>query len=535
MGDRRHKVRISPDDTTIEAGGGEPLIAALAAAGILLRADCGGLGRCGKCRVTIRDRETDDARSALACQTWVDADLRVEIPDASRLSPEVLQKDRLPSVDGIRLPLSRGDIPNGHDCGLAVDLGTTTIALYLCDLVRGGVAASASIKNPQAIYGADVMSRISAVSEQPDRVSHLQGLVIDAVEQVAGVLCRSVGAAPDRVRKMTVVGNPTMAHLFIGQSPAPLGIYPYRPAFTSENRIIGGDLGFRFLEDAVVHTLPLVSGFVGSDAVAAGLAMDLGSAGDGTMLVDVGTNGEVLIKAPEGILATSCATGPALEGATISQGMPAVRGAIDGVSITEDAVRWSVIGNGSARPRGICGSGVLSAAAAILSAGVVGPDGRFRTDPASHPMLRKNGPKWAMVLAPAEAAGTDGPIRFTQTDIRAVQLAKGALRTGIDILCEESGIDAPERLLLAGAFGAHMDKMDALRIGMFPPMDPEKISAAGNAAGIGAVMALIDNEVRKAATAMASAIRVVELAAHPGFQDRFVAALSFPEQGPAPP
>ena len=533
MTERRFTIRVFPDDKSIGAQGGESLIAALASAGILLRADCGGMGRCGKCRVQVGDKETGNAHSALACQTRVESDLRVEIPDASRLTPEVLQKDRLTPVDGIRLPLCPGEIPKDHDCGLAVDLGTTTIAIYLCDLVRGGVSASASIKNPQAVYGADVMSRISAVSEQPGRVAHLQGLVIDAVEQVAGVLCRSVGAAPDRVRKMTVVGNPTMAHLFVGQSPAPLGVYPYRPAFTAENRIIGGDMGFRFLKEAAVHTLPLVSGFVGSDAVAAGLAMDLGNAADGTMLVDVGTNGEVLIKSPEGLLATSCATGPAFEGAAISQGMPAVRGAIDGVTITENAVRWSVIGDGSDRPRGICGSGVLSAAAAILSAGIAGPDGRFRTDPVPHPMLRKNGPKWAMVLAPAEAAGPDGPIRFTQTDIRSVQLAKGALRTGIDILCEESGMDAPGRLLLAGAFGAYMDKMDALRIGMFPPMDPETISAAGNAAGIGAVMALIDDETREAAAAMASAIRVVELAAQPGFQDRFVAALSFPEEGPA--
>ncbi len=534
MGEVRHTIRVGPDDKTIKADEGESLITALASSGILLRSDCGGKGRCGKCRVRIRDRETGHARSALACRTPVETDLRVEIPDASRLAPEVLQKDRLAPADGVRLPLVRTPLPADHDCGLAVDLGTTTIAVYLCDLVQGGVAASASVKNPQALFGADVMSRITAVSERPERLNPLRQLAVEAVEQTAGVLCRTAGTDPERIRQMTVVGNPTMIHLFIGRNPAPLGIFPYQPAFTAENRLMGGDLKFRFLKNAVIYTLPLVSGFVGSDAVAGALAVDLPGAADGTMLVDVGTNGEVLLKAPEGILATSCATGPAFEGAAISHGMSATRGAIDDVKILGDTVRWRAIGDASDRPLGICGSGVLSATAALLSAGVAGPDGRFRTEPFPHARLQREEGKWHFTLATADAAGSDDPIRFTQTDIRAVQLAKGALRTGIDILCEESGIDAPERLLLAGAFGAYMDKMDALRIGMFPPMPPDQISVAGNAAGIGAVMALLDDDARKAASVMASAIRVVELSAHSGFQDRFISALSFPEESPLP-
>ncbi len=530
MGKPRVTLRVLPDDRTIAVEPGETLITALASAGILLRADCGGNGRCGKCRVSIRTDQSEKTRSALACQTAVEADLRVEIPGGSRLAPEVLQKDRLTPADGVRLPLIQGPLPPDHDCGLAVDIGTTTIAVYLCDLVQGGVAASASLKNPQALFGADVMSRITALSQRPERLTQLRQMTVDAVEQVAGVLCHTAGTDPSRIRKITAVGNPTMIHLFTGRSPAPLGIYPYQPAFTAEQRITAGDLGFRYLKGSVIHTLPLVSGFVGSDAVAGALAMNLEGAKEGTLLVDVGTNGEVLLKGPEGLVATSCATGPAFEGATISHGMPAVSGSIDRVGIEGDGVRYSVIGDGSTRPVGICGSGVLSAAAALLAAGVTGPDGRFRTDPPPHPMLRREGERWVFVLAPAEAADSEGPIRFTQSDVRAVQLAKGALRTGIDILCEAGGIDGPGRLLLAGAFGAYLDKHDALGIGMFPPIPPERIAVAGNAAGIGAVMALLDDGVRKAAAAMASTIRVVDLAAHPEFQDRFIAALAFPEE-----
>lgn len=527
MGDRRHRIRVAPDNRTIEADRGEPLLAALAAGGILLRADCGGMGRCGKCRVCARWEGDDAGTSVLACAARVDGDLWVEIPEGSRLTPEVMQKDRLVSAGAAGIPVIADPVDPAHDLGLAVDLGTTTIALYLCDLTAGGLVSSASLKNPQAIYGADVMSRITAIREGPDLLKRLQGLAVDAIKRGASALCRPAGMGLERIRKAVIVGNSAMIHIVTGHDPASLGVAPYRPVFTEALR--------RTVGRATVWTLPLVAGFIGSDAVAAAMAADLANKPPGTLLADVGTNGEVLIRSATGIIAASCATGPAFEGATIAHGMPAVRGAIDGVAITNGRVRYSVIGGEDAPPAGICGSGALSAAAELLRAGIVDPGGRFRTGPDRHPRVDRDDAGWGFTLAPAGETEGGAPVRFTQLDVRAVQLAKGALRTGIDILREESGIEEVAEILLAGAFGSFMGKADVLRIGMFPPLPEERITAAGNAAGIGAVMALLDDGVRERASDLAAAVRVVDLAAHPTFQDRFIDALGFPPERPGAP
>jgi uncharacterized 2Fe-2S/4Fe-4S cluster protein (DUF4445 family) len=283
-----------------------------------------------------------------------------------------------------------------------------------------------------------------------------------------------------------------MLHLFLGKNPSAIGVAPYHPEFYDIRNVSAGRLGFNFNYEAEIFTLPLISGFLGADIVAASLAVDLKNAPFGTMLADVGTNGELIAVGQNLMMATSCATGPAFEGATIEHGMQAVSGAISAVSIDvkTGGVRYSV--KGSKKPSGICGSGIISALAELLRAKIVLPDGRFDQLAGCDRICLnyKNIPEFVLVYE--NESGTGKAITLTQADIRNVQLAKGAFRTGIDLLCEKIGLKVPRRLLVAGAFGNYIKKQDALTIGMFPPMPEKNIRIVGNAAGEGAILGLFD-------------------------------------------
>lgn len=283
---------------------------------------------------------------------------------------------------------------------------------------------------------------------------------------------------------------------------------------------------------ARLRTLPLISGYLGADLVGASLAADLFKAPAGTMLVDVGTNGEIILVTEDGLAATSCATGPAFEGATIRHGMQATSGAIDAVRFVPDTgcLEYTVIGRDSdpaRRPAGLCGSGVISAVAELVRAGVIRNTGNF--DAACGSPCLQPGARGIleMTVVPPEAAGSGQAISLTQADVRAVQLAKGALRAGIDLLCRENGMLRPRKILLAGAFGSYIKREDALQIGMFPEMAVTDIDVVGNAAGVGAVLALLREDLFEQARTLAGATRVLDLASHPDFQRTFIEALSF--------
>ncbi len=547
----RHHIDIKTGDRHLSALEGQTLLEALIEAGIFLRTDCGGKGLCGKCRVKIdadnraaidgpdesEKKCLDPADLAagyrLACRVKVTADLTVDIPATSRLSAEVAQKG-LPTlfaeVTSDARPSATGP---GDAYGLAVDLGTTTIAVYLCNLHTAAVVASTSARNPQALYGDDVMSRISAIQQDDALLARLQKMVVRAVEWAATSLCRSTGIKPLRINTMTVVGNTTMVHIFAGRNPSSIGVFPYQPDFVDEQRFEAASIGLEFNPKAVIRTLPLITGFIGADIVAAALACRLSHAAAGTMLVDVGTNGEIMYRTADGLVATSCATGPALEGAAIRHGMQAVSGAIDAVTIDKVNGRpaCSIIQRDPENPRkaaGICGSGVISAAAELLRAGIISKNGAFNAGTDSPYLQKDSNDLLEFILIPAEQTQDGRPITLTQKDVRAIQLAKGALRTGIDLLCRETGMQQPAEILVAGAFGSFINIADALTLGMFPPLDKTEIKVVGNAAGAGAVRALIDAGFLQHAGQLTRQTRVMELSAHPDFQDMFIESLAFP-------
>jgi uncharacterized 2Fe-2S/4Fe-4S cluster protein (DUF4445 family) len=357
-------------------------------------------------------------------------------------------------------------------------------------------------------------------------------MAVSAIDWAASALCRRSGIDSSSAEEMVAVGNSTMVHLLLGEDPSSLGVFPYNPQFCEDRRLPVEKVGLSFNPTAHLHTLPLISGYLGADIISAAIAVGLANAPVGTLLVDVGTNGEIICQTDKGLAATSCATGPAFEGAAIRHGMQATSGAVDSVRFNRGTgcLDYTVIQRDADRPKrpgGICGSGVIAAVAELLRADILSKSGSYNVG-AGSPCLRpgENG-VLEFEIVPTDARRNHVPITLTQADVRAVQLAKGALRTGIDLLCRENGLRRPRKILLAGAFGSFINRLDALTIGMFPEMDADAIEVVGNAAGAGAVMALLRPDYIEQARRMATATRVLDLAAHPDFQATFVESLSF--------
>ncbi len=548
MGEDRVQIKIG--SRYLDAERGANLMEALFAGGVLLRTDCGGRGRCGKCLVIVEgpganlvtppdERELNflgedgiASGQRLACCTQVLDHITLEIPDGSLLTPEVVQKGLPILMSRLETPAPIGRPLASFHYGLAVDLGTTTIAVYLCDIATRTVLGSTSARNPQAIFGDDVISRISALQTVENGLKRLQTMAVRAIDWAVTALCRRLAIDSQRIGSAVVVGNSTMIHLLLGEDPSSIGVFPYAPRFTSEQTRLGGRVGLNFNPDVLLRTLPLISGYLGADLIGAALAADLSALPPGTLLVDVGTNGEIILRTEEGFAATSCATGPALEGAAIQHGMQASSGAVDSVRFNIRAKRldYTLIQRDAAHPQpaaGICGSGVISTVAELLRAGVITKSGSF--DPAfKSPCLQpgRNG-TLAFEIVCGKTARGGRPIVLTQADVRAVQLAKGALRAGIELLCRENNIQRPSKILLAGAFGSYINKADALCIEMFPEIPAEDIEVVGNAAGAGAVLALCDDACFNYSKDLAKRTRVFDLAVHPDFQNTFIEHLSF--------
>ena len=399
-------------------------------------------------------------------------------------------------------------------------MGTTTIAVYLCNLTTGTVLSTIAVKNPQSVYGDDVISRINAIGKNGDNLSHLQQLVVNSMEWGLQKLLRSAQDDSIALSRMVVVGNPTMIHILAGVSPKSIGMAPYAPVFYEARVFQSSQLGFS-LGEYSIQTLPQVSGFIGGDTLAAALAADLDSQPDGTLLIDLGTNGELLLKSNGILYATSCATGPAFEGAELSCGMQATPGAINAVEINDDkeVVRLSVIGgpdSGAVEPSGICGPGVISALAQFYARGIIQASGRFQSGEQQYILSHDGNP------------GKASKVFISQKDIRSVQLGKAALMTGIEFLLNEAGLEQPEKILVAGAFGNHLNKDDMISLGMIPALDKDRIEMIGNSAGAGSVMALCDDYYMQKAVQETKKIKTIDLARNTQFQKRFVENLGFP-------
>lgn len=422
--------------------------------------------------------------------------------------------------------------------GLAVDIGTTTVAGYLCDLTTGEVLATDSMMNPQVAYGEDVMSRISYAYKGLKALKQLNKVIVSGLNQVAARAARKAGIRRSDIVDTAVVGNTCMHHLFLGIDPRYLGKAPFPPAAHHSQDVKARDLGLRIAPGAYVHVMPIEAGFVGADNVGVCIAEEPYNQDEMELIIDIGTNGELIFGNRDKLLSTSCATGPAFEGAEIRHGMRAAPGAIEKIEIDRETkeVRFRVIGNEHWNTeterigaRGICGSGIFDAAAQMFLAGVIDKSGRFNLKIKSQ-RLRKGEKEPEFVIAWAGETSIDHDIVIGQKDIRAVQLAKGALYTGARVLMNRLGVKKLSRVILAGAFGSYIDKMSAAVIGLFPDCDPEKVSAVGNAAGDGARIALLNTDKRQEADTIARQVEYVELTIAPDFNKLFTGALEFPHK-----
>lgn len=415
--------------------------------------------------------------------------------------------------------------------GVAIDVGTTTLAASLVDLTTGTELGVASGPNPQAARGGDLMSRLGHAFTAAGR-EELRARIVSALNGLVADLTRTCGIASADVYAASVVGNTAMHHLFLGLEVEQLGLAPYVPAVTGPLILPAREAGLGLHPAALVYLPPNIAGFVGADLSAVLLATRLWELDGPRLVVDLGTNGEILLGDRTGILTCSAPAGPAFEGGAVARGMRAAPGAIQGVRVDGD-VRLDVIGG--VRPLGFCGSGLVDAVAELLRAGVLDPTGRLRIDERDRlpaPLRRRitEDGGGAFLFASPEEAGDGQAIALSQLDVRQLQLAKGAVRAGAEILLARRGIrpDDLAEVLLAGTFGNYIGEEQALAIGLIPPVPAERVRPIGNAAAAGALLALVSRQARVDMEAAVARVRHLPLAALPEFQDVFIESTSFP-------
>ncbi|MDD5093341.1 MAG: ASKHA domain-containing protein [Dehalococcoidia bacterium] len=427
----------------------------------------------------------------------------------------------------------------GHESGsygIAVDIGTTTLAGYLCDLESGEVVATESMMNPQAVYGDDVMTRISYTMGNQDGRERMNQVIIEALNQLVRQAAARAGIEAKDIIDMTVVGNTCMHHFFLNLDPQHIAKTPFTPAICHSLNVKARDLGLKISPGAYVHVLPIEAGFVGADNVGVLLAEEPYHQDDIVLILDIGTNGELILGNRDSILSASCATGPAFEGASIRHGMRAAVGAIERIEIAPDTkeVRFQVIGKEGWNTnlphigaKGICGSGVIDAIAQLLVSGVIGKTGRFNEDLESARFRVIEGePEFVIAWADETSIGRD--IVICQSDIRQIQLAKGIMYAGARIMMQHLGVEILDKVILAGAFGSCINQESAAIIGLFPDCALENICAVGNAAGDGARIALLNVDKRAEAENMARKVEYMQLALVPDLARVFGRAMWFP-------
>ncbi len=444
--------------------------------------------------------------------------------------------------DGCRL-VAAWDGLRDRALGAAIDVGSTTIAGHLCDLATGEVMGTGGAMNPQIRFGEDLMSRVSYAMMNPGGADELTASVREAIDSLLGELCTAAGTGRDEVLELVLVGNPIMHHLFLGYDPTPLGVAPFTLATDGAVDVAATDLGLEAHPAARVHVLPCIAGHVGADTAAVILATRPGQAPGTHLAVDVGTNAEIVMAGAGRLLAASSPTGPAFEGAQVSSGQRATVGAIERVRIDPGSgePRYKVIGcdlwsddpgfaaeTAGTGVTGICGSGIIEVVAELWLAGLMSADGVIGgAGTSGSPRVVRDG-RTNSYLLHDPGGGDDGAILVTQADVRAVQLAKAALYAGIRLLMDHLGVESVDRIDLAGAFGSHIDTVRATALGLIPDCDQAAVRSVGNAAGAGAVMALLSGTARSEVQDAVRRVEKVETALEPSFQAHFVDAMAIP-------
>jgi uncharacterized 2Fe-2S/4Fe-4S cluster protein (DUF4445 family) len=586
------QLTILPSNKQTDIDEKKTLLELLREKGINMAAPCGGKGRCGKCTVQIlRGHEGVPISSSekrllttsqigqgyrLSCQFKAVSDTIVKTPDSPDISelqeslvfdeePErsssVIRRpftlplpslqDQAPDVERLVKQLNRNNVTidrlhllrklpsllrnNNFTAeailyddqiidlrtkskseplyGIAIDLGTSTIAAYLVNLETGKVSSTRSISNPQSSYGQDIISRIDHTINNPEGLNELRRVLQKSLHGLIDSLCEETSVSKDNIYEVIIAGNSTMTHLFLGITPRYIASSPYVPVTTQQLTFCSHELNMeQWIPQAKVHVLPGISAFVGSDIVAGILCSKLYEEKQTSLLIDLGTNGEIVLKTGEGLFACSAAAGPALEGGHIQHGMIAAPGAIDRVWIDEGKrVSFSTINNNE--PAGICGSGLIDAIAAMLDIRLIDTDGRLTQDPFFFDSAHRT-------------------VKLTQRDVREVQLAKSAIRTGIELLYDTGGIspEDTDRVFLAGAFGNNINPQSAIRIGLLPDILQQRVTPIGNAAGTGACMCLLNSKNKEKTRMIASEVEYVELSAKKEFADHFMHFMTFPQE-----
>ena len=475
----QHLITFLPEGISVPAEEGTTLLQAQIAAGLRPDAPCGGKGTCGKCKVILEGREV------LACQTLVDRSMTVE---TSRTGGENIL------THGVSAKIT----PDGtDDYVLAFDIGTTTVVAYLMDGKSGDLLAQSSCVNPQSQFGADVISRIQhAMSGGGEE---LATCVRDAMKALTADVSAKAGISVSDITTAAIAGNTAMHHLLLQIAPDPLVTPPYMPAVYDALELEKG---------CFVRVLPNIAGFVGGDTVACMVSTQFDQLEELTLLIDIGTNGEMVLGDKNRRIACSTAAGPAFEGAKISCGMRGAAGAVDHVQIRDGKLTYHVLGEENAV--GLCGSGLLDLVAGLLDLEIIDESGRM--EDGSYTLCEN--------------------VTLTQKDVREVQLAKAAIRAGIQLLSEKLGKDVSDiqKVYLAGAFGNYMDPASACRIGMIPPVLLDRIQPIGNAAGEGAKVCALSRKGFDYSRKLAKETEFLELASLPQFQDCYVDALEFCEE-----
>ena len=435
--------------------------------------------------------------------------------------------------------------------GLAVDVGSTTVASYLCDLRTGELLVTESTMNPQVSYGEDLMSRISYAMSNPEGLQKMNAAIIETINKLAAEAARSAKIDKHKIYEITLVGNTTMIHILLGINPVELGGAPFALANRDAMDIKARELGLRLHPNANAHILPSQAGHVGADNVGVLVAEEPQLKKGIILTIDVGTNAEIVLSSPDWMYSASSPTGPAFEGGQISSGMRAALGAIERVRIDPltKLPRFKVIGDerwsdawqlGASVPvddqpkhlaAGICGSGIIEVIAELYLAGVLTPDGRFNPDMVSDRLVwDENKRTGAYILATAEQSSSGGPILITQDDVRNIQLAKAALYAGAKLLMLRAGIQKLDEIIMAGAFGSYIDPKHAMVLGLIPDCKLENVHEVGNAAGDGARIALLNRTKRRQAGEIAYRVKYIETAVDPDFQIEFVRAIHLPHK-----
>jgi uncharacterized 2Fe-2S/4Fe-4S cluster protein (DUF4445 family) len=422
--------------------------------------------------------------------------------------------------------------------GAAVDIGSTTVALYLCNLRTGEMLAAESEMNPQIVYGEDVMSRIQYSIEHKDGLEKLHKAIISTLNKLLQQAAHTASIKTSEILEMVLVGNSTMHHLLLNLHPKDLGLAPFVPTIHKSVDVKARELGIRINSSGNIHVLPTIASFVGADTSAMIVAEEPHKQDENWLLIDVGTNAELILGNRKRLVCTSTPTGPALEGAHVEYGMRAAPGAMERIHIDENTLepKYKVIGvegwntdhaEFKGQVKGICGSAIIDGVAELFRAGIVDSRGKFRKDLSSK-RIRQGEMGWEYVIAWAEETSIGRDIPMTQQDVRQVQLAKAALFTAARTLLKRSGLQSPDKIILAGGFGSYIDKEKAMLIGLIPDCELENVYAVGNAAGDGARIALLNVEKRKEIEGVTRRIERFELPTDPEFQNQFMLATSFP-------